>query len=194
MSENPDWGANLPGLLALAGILAYLVLIIWIVVEYYTYIKFEGKTKRGIMMWSEPLPIDVERFLRELPRSLLSKRSGKFIKKLNDTVLIQGIRVKPWWKRGRNTPCVAYIDLCKEKPRIEYRNPISTTLFLIAWIGISIYISCIHAAALIFTLVGLVGLVVPLLIQRGQIRGFIDRTMRRRSGTSHALSSSQEAA
>jgi hypothetical protein len=181
MSENPDWWANLPGPLALADMLAYVVLIIWIAVEYYTYITFEGKVKRGIRTWSEPLPVDIERFLQELPRSILSAKTGRFIKKQGNTALIQGIRVKPWWKRVSNTPCVAYIDLCKEKPRIEYRNPISTVLFLITWTGMSIYMSFADAAALIFVLIGLVGLVVPLLIQRRQIRGFVDRTMRARS-------------
>ena len=185
MSENPDWWADLPGLLAVAGMLAYVVLIIWIAVEYYTYIKFEGKIKRGIRMRSEPLPNDVERFLQELPRSILSTKTGRFIKKQGNTVLIQGIRVRPWWRRVRTTPCVAYIDLRKEKPRIEYRYPISTTLFWIVWTGTAICMSVVDAAVLVFVLMGLSAFVVPPFIQRRQILRFVDRAMKTRASNSH---------
>jgi hypothetical protein len=151
-----------------------VALNIWSVVEYFTYIKFEGKIRRGIKTWSEPLPVDIKRFLRELPHSILSAKTGRFIKKQGNTVLIQGILVKPRWKCVRTTPCVAYIDL-RKKPKIEYRYPISTTLFWTTWTGMSICMSFVDTAAPIFVLLGLAGLVVPTFFQRRQILNFVDR-------------------
>jgi hypothetical protein len=146
-------------------------------VEYDAHVKFESKMKRGIRIWSEPLPIDVERFLRDLPRSILSTRTGRFIRKQDDVVLIQASRVRSWLRIWR-WPCVAYIDLDKEEPRIEYRNPISTTLFFTVLTGIAIWASSRSAAALIAVLIGPTMVFVPMLFQRRQILDFIGRTMR----------------
>jgi hypothetical protein len=144
-------------------------------VEYDTHVKFEGKLKRGIRIWSEPLPGDMERFLGNLPRSILSTKTGRFIKRQDDAILIQGVRLGRW---RRGTPCIAYVDLQKEEPKIEYRNPISTTLFFVALIGMAIWASFLHVTSLIAVLISLLMLAVPFLVQKRQILNFIDRTMR----------------
>ena len=182
MDERLSWLLDPSFAPFIAIVFAWAIWALGATVEYDTHVKFEGKMKRGIRIWSEPLPVDVERFLRDLPRSILSTRTGRFVRKQADIVLIQGIRVQPWyWRRWSGTPCVAYVDLHNEVPRIEYRDPISTTLFSAILIGMAIWASFLYVTALIMVLIGLLMFVVPFLIQRRQILGFIDRTMGARS-------------
>jgi hypothetical protein len=154
-------------------------------VEYDTHVKFEGKIKRGIRIWSEPLPVDIERFLRNLSRSILSTRTGRFIRKQDNAVLVQASRVRSWLRIWR-WPCVAYIDLGNEEPRIEYRSPISITLFFAMLTGIAIWVNFRTIAALIAVLIGPSMVVVPMLFQRRQILDFVDRTMKANSRQSRA--------
>ncbi len=103
-----------------------LAFAIWSIYERRLFTRFEGKLKRGIMIWIQPMTWEVRQFLETLPAAV---RNGKrFIRKEGREILISEER--PWW--GRNSwYYIAYVDLNAPDNRLEFRMPASSLAGLI---------------------------------------------------------------
>lgn len=112
--------------------------------------------KRGMKVWSEPLPPNVVRFLRRFPGESIDGKEGAFIRKHEDVVLVQHYPTETWWWRWGNRGCptyVGYIDLREKEPKLEYRAPVSGLLFVALWMGMAILISLYDVRAILMVLV-----------------------------------------
>jgi hypothetical protein len=85
---------------------AFIVLSITAVIEVARHGRFEGKMKRGLPVWREVLPKDITAFLTDLSEDITDGH-GRFIRKQNDIVLVQGIHLM----KKALFPYVGYIDL-----------------------------------------------------------------------------------
>jgi hypothetical protein len=114
------------------GFIFAVLLGLWLVlafVEAGRFIQYDGKTKRGLKVGASRLSSDMEHFLHHLSHDCFEDGTTAFIKKENRTVLIQPI--SGFFYRGFGIWYVGYVDLSQEEPRIEYRMPISTAVFLV---------------------------------------------------------------
>lgn len=122
-----QWGR----FLALAvPMLGFALLLIIHLVEATRFIQYDGRMKRGLKIAAEPLPSEMEYFLRHLSNDITDHVTAVFIKKRGVAVLIQP--VPRLYGQGFGGWYVGYVDLSAEQPRIEYRAPISATLLLLA--------------------------------------------------------------
>ena len=106
--------------------LGFALLLIIQAVEATRFIRYDGRMKRGLKVGAEPLPSEMEHFLRHLSNDITDHVTAVFIKKRGVAVLIQP--VPRLYYRGFGVWYVGYVDLSAEQPRIEYRAPISATL------------------------------------------------------------------
>jgi len=116
-------------------IVVFLVLyLVLAFVDAHYFIRYDGKTKRGLRVGSSRLSSDMENFLRNLLQDLFEEGTNAFIKKENWAVLIQPI--PSFFYRSLGIWYVGYVDLSREEPRIEYRIPISATVILVPVVAI----------------------------------------------------------
>jgi hypothetical protein len=151
------------------GMFLLLGIFVWGVIDTFFLVKRAGKIKRGIKIWSEPLPAATRVFLERLTQEIVEERTllfrpivVGFIKVENGEVLIQ-YRRKNW---STSWPYVGYVDLQKAIPVIEYRASLPMHLLLLPFI---------------LSIVGIpfVGLLmgVNYLMERGAILSFIRKQM-----------------
>ena len=150
---------------------------VWATIEGQSHFRYTGQMKRGARIWAEPLPTDMKRFLRLLSGDIIYEQTGAFIKKQDNTVLIQRVHTKPWWKRGRGLWYIAYVDLRVRESSIEYRLPISQTLGFAVSVGIGILTSFQDARATILVLLGLLLFSVGYVLERRRILKFVNDAM-----------------
>ncbi len=119
------------------GMLIFLGIFIWGILDTTFLLKRTGKIKRGIKIWSEPLPATMHTFLENLTDEIIEKRKYLFFSSVvgfilakNGEVLIQ-YRRKGW---GTSWPYVGYVDLRQTDPRIEYRVSLPMHLVLLPFI------------------------------------------------------------
>ena len=144
----------------------------------FLHVRQGGRLKRGIKIWSEPLPQDMKHFLRRLPYDLVNDdETGAFIRKENNAILVQYLHTNKFWSKKATPPYVAYIDLRARNPRIQYRIPISPLPFFVLWFSIAIWGSFQYLEALPFAVLGIVMLYISHTIQRKRILRFIEETM-----------------
>jgi hypothetical protein len=132
-----------------------------------------------VKVWSEILPEDMKRFLRRLPSDIIDDKTGTFIRKENNVVLVQYYPTKKWWWR-RNAGLlqyVAYIDLREKEPRIQYRIPISSLPFVVLWIVIVVLFSFYDITALFLVAFSVLVLYIAHIDQRKQILRLINKKM-----------------
>lgn len=142
------------GIICIIG--AILAWMVWSYFETRCFWKYDGKMKRGMKVWSEPLPPNVVRFLRRFPGESIDGKEGAFIRKHEDVVLVQHYPTETWWWRWGNRGCptyVGYIDLREKEPKLEYRAPVSGLLFVALWMGMAILISLYDVRAILMVLV-----------------------------------------
>lgn len=139
---------NLPPLLSdpdfwIIGFWIMIGIFIWGIVDMNYLIRPAGKIKRGVRIWSEPLPPEICDYLRKLagsmeagPKASSQARGISFIRVEEEKVLVRCQR--PKWRTS--WPYVGYIDLTKEEPVVEYRASLPTLLLLLPFIvGIFMY-------------------------------------------------------
>ena len=110
--------------------LGFALLLLIEAVEATRFIQYDGRMKRGLKIGADPLPSEMEYFLRHLSNDITDHVTVAFIKKRGAAVLIQPVPRLRF--RGLGVWYVGYVDLSAEQPRIEYRAPISATLWLLA--------------------------------------------------------------
>jgi hypothetical protein len=133
--------------------------------------------KRGIKVWSESLPSDIELFLRSLSEDVFDLETGAFIRKENGTVLVQYLPTNRWPTRRDAFPYVAYVDLRTERPRIQFRVPILPLPFFIVFMGAIAWASFEDTVALIMLLMMTLLLFISHLYQRKRLMEFIRERM-----------------
>lgn len=145
----------------------------------FLHLRYGGKLKRGVKIWSELLSKDMTNFLRRLPGDFVDEETGAFIRKENNTVLIKHQHTKNirLWLNRSALLYVAYIDLRVKKPRIQYRIPISTFLFLSTFIAIGAWIGYQQPSALVMLGLVLVILLAVYFDQRERIMRLITKAM-----------------
>ncbi len=102
----------------------------WSLYELTRFTRPDGKVKRGIKVWSEPISWETCRFLETLPPITRYERGF---------ILIEGREVliaeeRSFWqfgRRRRQLPYVAYVNLSEPENRIEFRMPGSTLASLL---------------------------------------------------------------
>jgi hypothetical protein len=126
----------------------FALALLWSVVAgiecLFLHVRYRGSMKRGVRIWSEVLPSDMKLFLRRLSSDVRDAKTGGFIRKKMHTALIRAVHTKIWLRgelRGGALPYVAYVDLAVREPRIGYRIPYSSFLFLAAWCGVGIWMT-----------------------------------------------------
>jgi hypothetical protein len=133
--------------------LIFVALIVWVTVAnvecMFLHARYGGSMKRGVAVWSEKLPVDMKHFLRRLPGDVVDE-TGAFIRKEDNTVLVQYLPIKKWWRRRGVFEYVAYIDLRVREPKIQYRVPISPLPFVALWMALAVWASFQDATALLF--------------------------------------------
>ena len=125
-------------------------------------------------------------FLQFLKRDVIEERTGAFIKKQGEEVLIQCFPARRAWRIGI-VRYVAYVDMAEEKPRIQYRLSAWTLLFLMMLLFTIVWVSFMSSAhfrepgtflgAIAFIAAGLlVGFLISL-YEREKILEFITKKM-----------------
>jgi hypothetical protein len=109
---------------AVTGLYTFTCAIITII-NYYRMTRFRGSMKRGIPIWRENLPKNIEVLLRDMWQEV--ENGAGFIRMVGDLRLI----CSHSWFFGSPWPFVGYIDLSVQSPKIEYRAGIAGFLVLI---------------------------------------------------------------
>jgi len=124
------------GLLLLSFFLAVLSFF-WGFVDLIFLVRYEGKLKRGIKIWSKPLSDELRKYLSTLSQDVIetrkiwfSDRKVGFIRVENQEVLIHYRR--PKW--GTSWPYVGYVDLSEPESILEFRSSLPMHLFLLPFI------------------------------------------------------------
>lgn len=64
--------------------LIFVALIAWVLIAnvecMFLHVRYGGSLKRGVKIWSEPLPEDMKYFLRRLPGDVVDDETGAFIR------------------------------------------------------------------------------------------------------------------
>lgn len=111
----------------------------WSIIDKKAFLSRTGRMKRGVEVWTEPLPEETIRFLRIIPNNSIYGSKGAFLKKQNNAVLVQPHLTQFWLgisvrHRSRSFAYVAYIDIHSSEPTIQYR--LSTFSFLSLLFGL----------------------------------------------------------
>ena len=105
----------------------YYFFICWIItiINYYRMTRFSGSMKRGIPIWREYLPKNIEELLRYMSQDV--ENNDGFIRIDGDLRLVSS---HSWFFRTP-WPYVGYIDLGVQSPKIECRAPVAGLLILV---------------------------------------------------------------
>jgi hypothetical protein len=117
----------------------WLAICLWVYLAFAEarhFIRYDGKTKRGLKVSASRLSGSMEHFLRHLSRGCFEDGTSAFIKKADNTVLIQPI--PRFFYRGFGVWYVGYVDLSQDDPRIEYRMPITVAVFLVSFVALMV--------------------------------------------------------
>ncbi len=119
--NNPDLAICLIGL---AIVIVWISLSLWAGTDMNSLLAYDtADFKRGMLVWSRPLPEDIKQFLLELPHDIVTPEG--FIKSNGTQVLIYAQERH----NGRVQPYIAYVDLETDDPHIEYRTAPSALVF-----------------------------------------------------------------
>lgn len=108
---------------------------ITIIESLFLHTRYVGRMKRGIPIGSEPLSSDMKRFFRRLHSDIVDEQTGAFIKKQENTILVQPSPTKNLLGRNFLLRYIAYADLRIKEPKLEYRIPISVVPFSVIFIA-----------------------------------------------------------
>lgn len=115
-------------ILAMAMPAGMIGLFIWMIVGTFQHVAPHGRLKRGVCIWKEVLPKEMEQYLRELSWDVHNERA--FIRVEGQERLIRGRQLSRWrWRTS--WPYVDYIDLKEDQPKLQYRMPLPNLLFLL---------------------------------------------------------------
>jgi hypothetical protein len=121
-------------------ILSFFVAVIsffWGIPDMILLMRFGGKIKRGIKVWSKPLSREAQQYLCSITADVIEKRKTwisdtriGFIRVDNKEVLIQYRR--PHW--STSWPYIGYVDLTEPDPILQFRSSLPTHLFLLPFV------------------------------------------------------------
>lgn len=118
-----------------------MILTIWGMIDTVFIIRLSGKMKRGVRLFTKPLPEPTKQFLQSLATDVVVKRKmliGEatvgFIRVQGNERLIQSR--KPRWRTS--WPYLVYVDLNELTPVLEYRASLPVSLIFIPWFLITI--------------------------------------------------------
>jgi hypothetical protein len=161
----------------ISGILIAYAVIAHIEVIFFHH-RYKGPMKRGLKVWSERLPSEIVDFLRCLPADIVDDKTGGFMRKEQDAVLISSSKWR-WFYPRRRMMYVGYVKLNAIDPSIEFRVPVSIYPFPIVWMAIIIAIGFIAPTAWAFAIVGAVIFYLLHKYQRAHILRFICKQMQK---------------
>ena len=121
---------DLLGFLFLFYAFAVIVVILWSSYDQRRFTRFEGNIKRGMMIWSDPLPWETRQFLESMSTPIRYDQS--FIREEGREILISEEESK-WSLFSWRTKWVyvAYINLNSPESRIEFRMPWSSLISMV---------------------------------------------------------------
>lgn len=138
--ENIDFLAVLRSIWMGSILLSFLLAIFsffWGFFDLIFLMRYEGKIKRGIKVWSKPLSDDLRKYLLSLPSDIIETRKTLFfvtktgfIRVENQEALIYCRR--PHW--GTSWPYVGYVNLSEPDNVLEFRSSLPMHLFLLPFI------------------------------------------------------------
>src|SRR5690606_2536354 len=110
-----------------------VICIIFSIFEARHFIEYEGSMKRGMKIGSEFLSEDMIRYFRNFSSDVTSDETKAFIKKEDQTVLIQPIPY--FFHKNLGLWYIGVIDLSKRRLKLTYYTPISGVVFIILLIS-----------------------------------------------------------
>lgn len=114
-----------------------LICIIFTVFDANRFIAYEGNMKRGIKMGSDFVSEEIDYYLRNLSFDITSDETKAFIRKENQTVLIQPIT--SFFHRNLGLWYIGIVDLSKRRLKITYYTPFSGILFITILVSMFAY-------------------------------------------------------
>lgn len=123
-------------------IVSFFVAIIsffWGFVDLILLMRYKGKIKRGIKVWSKPLSDDFRNYFLSLQNDIVETRKTwfheskiRFIRIENREVIIYSRR--PHW--GTSWPYIGYVDLSGPEPVLQFRSSLPMHLCLLPFVVI----------------------------------------------------------
>lgn len=98
--------------------------LIWLLIEQRRLINLSGPMKRGVRIWEESLPSELEHPLRRLKKDIVLEHG--FIRVEDQHILVR--RPSPFL--FNSWPYVGYINLTQDRPRIQFRASLPALLTL----------------------------------------------------------------
>lgn len=120
-------------LIVLAALLAEL--------EFASLFTHPDRPKYGIKLFSEPLPEDMRVFFTKLTDDYIEAETGAFIRKRSNKILVQHLRFRKYVLERNGFACVAWADLDRYSPKLEYRVPFSFLTLIPWWFLVAVWIS-----------------------------------------------------
>ena len=166
-----------------------LVLIVGCVIfafyDSYRFIQYDGEMKRGVKIGSEFLSPKIIDYLHKLSSDIVSEETKAFIRKQNQTVLIQPIASTS--QRNIGFWYIGLVDLSARRTRINYHTPISALVILAIILGMFIfqvfngsYIEMIRAIFVLVFIIPFLGIAHA--ISKKVVLKYIEKTMQTKSG------------
>jgi len=107
-----------------------LCIVVW--VDRWYLLRYEGNIKRGLKIWSKPLPLNNLTYLNALEEDVVElyfddapQKKAAFIRKSNQEVVIN---YRTLYTTSNLWAYVGYVDLRSRHPRLEFRNSFFVSL------------------------------------------------------------------
>ena len=152
-------------------------------VEFASMLARRDRLKRGIKLFSEPLPEDMRLFFTELTDDYVEVETGAFIRKQSGEILVQYLQYQKYVLEQNCLAYVAWTDLAQHNPRLEYRVPFSFLLLIALWLALVVQIRIEEPESLLIWGTFVVVLYLSFRYQKWRIAGFVKRA----SQTVHSL-------
>jgi hypothetical protein len=109
----------------------------WGFFDLYFLMRYEGKIKRGIKVWSKPLSDDFRKYLLALSSDVIETKKTWFFERKTGFIRIENHEVVIYYRRPHwrtSWPYVGYVNLSEPDSVLEFRSSLPMHLFLLPFI------------------------------------------------------------
>jgi len=110
---------------------------VWGFFDLYYLMRYEGKIKRGIKVWSKPLSDDLRNYLLTLSSDVIETKKTLFFETKTGFIRIENREALIYYRRphwGTSWPYVGYVDLSEPDSVLEFRSSLPMHLILLPFI------------------------------------------------------------
>jgi hypothetical protein len=138
--ENMDFLAVLRSIwmgLILFSVLLAIPSFFWGFVDLIALMRYEGKIKRGIKVWSKPLADELRKYLLSLSNPIIETRKNWFFETKIGFIRVENYEALIFYRRphwGTSWPYVGYVNLSEADSILEFRSSLPMHLFLLPFI------------------------------------------------------------